>query len=116
MSQMYNLCEEIKTGKPRSKPTKANARLNIALRKPTLAPAMSERSAKLCKCSFKIIENVNKRDMKARRKSLKTIKRLRGQPETDIAIQSDEMLNNIQKYDRLYSSMQHNEATRLLKM
>ena len=32
--------------------------------------------------------------MKARRKSLKTINLLRGQPETDIAIQSDGMFSN----------------------
>ena len=43
---------------------------------------------------YAIIENVNKSDMKARRKSLKTINLLIGQPETDKAIQSDGMFNN----------------------
>ena len=53
-----------------------------------------KRSAKCANVVCKSIENVNKSDMKARRKALKTINLLRGQPETEIAIQSDGMFNN----------------------
>ena len=42
----------------------------------------------------KTIETVNKSDMQARRQTLKTINLLRGQPETEIAVQCDGMFNN----------------------
>ena len=61
----------------------------------TNIPAPSKGCLQKCANTFcKRIENVNKSDMKARRKSLKTINLFRGQPETDIAIQSDGMFNN----------------------
>ena len=108
VSQMYNLYEEIEAGKPRRKPATANVGLNIGLSNTSIGPSnvrkiflstnipVPSRSG-LQKCTnavCTIIENVNKSDMKARRKSLKTINLLRGQPETDIAIQSDGMFNN----------------------
>ena len=86
---MYNLYEEIKTGKPGRKPATANVGLNIGLSNTPIGPsnvrkiflstctnipAPSRRGLQKCANAVcKINENVNKSDMKARRKSLKTI-------------------------------------------
>ena len=108
ISQIYNLYEEIKTGRPGRKPATANVGLNIGLSNTSIGPsnvrkiclssnipAPSRRGLQKCaNVVCKSIENVNKSDMKARRKALKTINLLRGQPETEIAIQSDGMFNN----------------------
>ena len=87
----YNLYEEIKTGKPGRKPATANVGLNIGLSNTPIGPsnvrkiflstnipAPSRRGLQKCANAVcKIIENVNKSDIKARRKSLKTINLLR---------------------------------------
>ena len=108
VSQRYNLYDEIETGKPGRKSATANVGLNIGMSQTPIGPSNVR---KLClttniptpsrrglqKCANKVcktIENVNKSDMKARRKTLRTINLLRGQPETEIAVQSDGMLNN----------------------
>ena len=108
VSQRYNLYDEIETGKPGRKSATANVGLNIGLSQTPIGPSNVR---KLClstnipapsrrglqKCANKVcktIENVNKSDMKARRKTLRTINLLRGQPETEIAVQSDGMFNN----------------------
>ena len=58
-------------------------------------PAPSRTGLQKCaNKACKIIENVNKSDMKAMKKSLKTIILFRGQPETDISVYSDGMFNN----------------------
>ena len=90
-SQMYNLYEEIKTGKPVRKPATANVGLNIGLSNTPIGPsnvrkiflstnipAPSRRGLQKCANAVcKIIENVNKSEMNTRRKSLKTINLLR---------------------------------------
>ena len=100
VSQMYNLYEKIKTGKPGRKPATANVGLTIGLSNTPIGPsnvrkiflstnipAPSKGCLQNCANTVcKLIENANKSDMKARRKSLKTINLFRGQPETDIAI------------------------------
>ena len=108
VSQRYNLYDEIETGKPGRKSATANVGLNIGLSQTPIGPSNVR---KLClstnipapsrrglqKCANKVcktIENVNKSDIKARRKTLRTINLLRGQPETEIAVQSDGMFNN----------------------
>lgn len=104
---MY-LYDEIETGKPGRKSATANVGLNIgmsqtpiepsAVRKLCLSSNISAPSRRgLQKCANKVsrsIEEVNKTDMKARRRSLKTINLLRGMPETEIAVQCDGMFNN----------------------
>ena len=107
-SQRYNLYDEIETGKPGRKSATANVGLNIGLSQTPIGPSNVR---KLClstnipapsrrglqKCANKVsrsIEEVNKSDMKARRRSLKTINLLRGMPETEISVQCDGMFNN----------------------
>ena len=96
--RLYNLYDEIKTGKPGRKPATANVGLHIGLsntpigpsnvRKICLSsniPAPSRRGLQKCANAVcKSIENVNTSDMKAKRKALKTINLLRGQPGTEI--------------------------------
>ena len=106
--RVYNLNDEIETGKPERKSSTANVGLNIGL---SQTPIGTSNVRKLClstnipapprrglyKCANKVcksIENVNKSDMKARRKTLWTTNLLRGQSETEIAVQSDGMFNN----------------------
>ena len=105
VSQRYNLYDEIETGKPGGKSATANVGLNIGLsqtpiwpsnvRKLCLStniPAPSMRGLQECANRVcKTIENVNKSDMKARRKTLRTTNLLRGQPKTEIVVQSDGM-------------------------
>ena len=64
-------------------------------KKNTHWPQLSQKDLqKIANAVLKLLKNVNKSDMKARRKSLKTIQLLRGQPKTDIAIQSNGVFNN----------------------
>lgn len=107
-SKRYNLYNEIETGQPGRKAATANVGLNVGL---SLTPIGPSSVRKLClssnipapsrrglqKCANKVcktIEEINKGDMKERRKSLRTINLLRGKPETEIAVQSDGMFNN----------------------
>ena len=106
MSHRYNLYDETETGKPERKSATANVGLNTGLSQTPIGPNSVR---KLClstnipapssrgfqKCANKVcktIENVNKSDKKARRKTLRTISLLRGQPEK--AVQSDGIFNN----------------------
>ena len=107
-SKKYNLYDEIETGKVGRKTATANVGLNIALSQTpigpssirklclsTSIPAPSRRGLqKTANKVSKVIEEVNKRDMKARRQGLKTINLLRGQPAGEISVQSDGVFNN----------------------
>ena len=131
-SQRYNLYDEIETGKPGRKSATANVGLNIGLSQTPIGPSNVR---KLClssnipatsrrglqKCANKVsrsIEEVNKSDMKARRRSLKTINLLRGMPETEVSVQCDGMFNNplYSEIGKPHFSLQHSAVILLWKM
>jgi hypothetical protein len=108
-SKLYNLYQEVETGRPVREAATANLGLNIAMTQTPVGPS-SVRKLLLgsnipapsvsglqytSKYFNEIIENENNEDMKQRRQHLSSINEMRGQPKNEKAIQGDAIYNNM---------------------
>ena len=107
-SPMFKLYEEVNSEKRGRKAATANIGLSIGLTQTTAGPSSIVKLYSSCNIPpptrqglqksatvvSKIIEDTNKSDMKARRKQLKKINKLRNRPEHQIVVQADGQFNN----------------------